>query len=259
MNWYLKNWEVDKDLPLAHDEYLVVVEGRNLKAECRVARQNFEESWIDEDREIVVGRKPKTTEAFHRIAVATDRDIEEMKWLDWARRNPMEAREVLDLPPKQRSFKGKDTGAPGEPSWWPQVYSDEGVEISNREYLVERNDDFGKEVFGYCSDQCAASAHFSHWEMRIDEECFHHVIARGPRTKIAKFLCHVADEDREKSFEGKEELLNDLEGRDLVERRDDGPRLTQNAVALMEALEEGGAFAPGEAQHALRTFVEGPQ
>jgi hypothetical protein len=250
--WYLKNWEIDKDLPLAHDEYLVCVEGgRSLQLEIGVAEENFHEWWVDDSRdEIVVGRRPSTKEAFRRIAVATDRDVAEMEWVDWARRNPMEARQILDLPEKLRRVEGHEhPGLFQEPSWWPLAYEDDGTKLGRREYLIQANDDFRNEPFGYCSDACAASAHFSHWEVRVSPDFFHHVVARGPVTRAAKYMCKNADRDRPKKET--EDIRSRLTRLGLLEEG----VATQSARALMEALEEAGAFLPGEATGALESLA----
>ena len=260
-DWYLKNFETDSELQVGAAEYVVRVQGeRDVKAEFAIAAKHFKDAWFDDMRRLVIGRVP-STEALHRIAAATDRTPDEMAWLDWARRNPMEAREVLDLPRIERRGKHLQDPPTGsgwdEPTWWPQAASEYGVPMTHREYIIEKNDNYREEIFGFADDGDAASVHFSHWEIRVDAEFFHHVVARGPVSHTAKMMCKRADRARGHTMKGdKNELITQLECLDMIEKRPGGFRLTKNARTLMKAFEDTGVFCPGEAKSAFEGFVE---
>lgn len=208
-------------------EYKVIIGGHHPLVVYALASRHFHEVWTVEEE--VFGKRPKTFECWGKVAKAMDAPVRVAKWLDWARRNPMEAREVLDLAPKDRTTKGHEPpDGFREPTWWPLAYS-ERVPLKKREYVVQRCDDWETEPFGFHSDTEAASVHFAHWELRTDVSGFHHVVASKPRSRIGKIMCEIADSDRKDKQEFDDALVS-LEAAGLIELAQGRYKLTEKGT-----------------------------
>lgn len=245
MAWRLLGREDDESLGWGEYE---IVGDEDLLA---VAHSNFHEYYEVGRR--VIGKKPTNLACWKVVAQAMKmRRVRDIQWFDWAWRNPMKARLVLDLSEADRSHKYYKEMAlreppesiDVEPTWYPMAYCGSGMKLHFTEFVVRACPDWQGENFGFDTDEEAASAHFELWENRRTLDGQLVVIGKRPSTHTSKVLCKVANVDR-----GHEIVLQSrqLEGEvaELFEKVDqligqapiDAP-LPESALKLRKALQD---------------------